>query len=132
MKTLIFKVMKTSRSIFKLLSLALIISMITISCDENPEIVTQQSILPESFGVDIPSSISNPNLVSGGRMSGRAEEDLSGDDIYQHLGLFIAVGEGASDIVETIFKHGTKRTVDEATDEDFALNRPSFSFNEAT
>ena len=94
--------MKTTRSIFKLLSLALIISMITISCDENPEIVTQQDILPESFGVDIPSSISNPNLVSGGRTSGRAEEDFSGDDIYEHLGFFIAVGEGASELVEAI------------------------------
>jgi len=94
--------MKTSKSIFKLLSLTLIISMITISCDENPEIVTQQNILPESFGVDIPSSISNPNLVSGGRIGGRAEEDLSGDHIYEQLGFFIAVGEGASDIVEAI------------------------------
>jgi len=94
--------MKTSKSIFKLLSLALIISMITISCDENPEIVTQQDILPESFGVDIPSSISNPNLVSGGRTSGREEEEFSGDDIYEQLGFFIAVGEGASDIVEAI------------------------------
>lgn len=94
--------MKTSRSIFKLLSLSLIVSMIIISCDENPEIVTQQNILPESFAVDIPSSISNPNLI-GGRTSGRTEEDLSGDDIYEQLGLFIAIGEGASDIVEAIF-----------------------------
>jgi len=94
--------MKTSKKIIKLLSLALIITMTTISCDENPEIVTNESILPESFGVDIPSSISNPNLVSGGRKGGRQEEDLSGNEIYNHLGLFIAVGEGASDIVESI------------------------------
>lgn len=94
--------MKTLKSLVSLLSLALIISMVAMSCEENPEFVQQDNFLPESFGVDIPSSISNPNLVSGGRISGRTEEELKGDDIYRHLGLFIAIGEGAADIVQHI------------------------------
>ncbi len=94
--------MKTAKSIFKLVSLALLVSLITISCDEQTEIKPENGILPQSFGVDIPSSISNPNLANGGRISGRTEEDIKGDDVYQLLGLFISVGEGASDITEAI------------------------------
>jgi hypothetical protein len=94
--------MKTTKSFFKLLSLALLLSLVTISCEEQAEINPNNSILPESFGVDIPSSISNPTLANGGRISGRTEGDIAGDDIYELLGLFVAVGEGASDIVENI------------------------------
>ncbi|MDH5474561.1 MAG: hypothetical protein OEX22_02605 [Cyclobacteriaceae bacterium] len=90
--------MKLSKSIFHFLSLALILSMIMMSCDENPAIVTQQDLLPEAFGVDIPSSISDQTLLGG-----RTEADtLSGNQVYQHMNTFIAIGEGASDIVESI------------------------------
>lgn len=94
--------MKSSRSIIHFLSLALLLSMIMISCDQNPDIVTQQDILPKAFGVDIPTSISDQSLL-GGRISGRQEEDtLQGAEIYAHLRLFIAIGEKSSNVVENI------------------------------
>jgi hypothetical protein len=97
--------MKTLKSDFRLLMLALFVLMISISltsCDENPEIVTTQSILPESFGVDIPSSISNPTALAGGRFDGRTDEEPAGDEIYRMLSLFISVGESAKEITESI------------------------------
>ncbi|MEQ9166816.1 MAG: hypothetical protein RLO12_11200 [Fulvivirga sp.] len=96
--------MKKLKSDFRLLLVAafvLILSIGLTSCDENPEIVAQQGYLPESFGVDIPSSISNPTTLGGGRI-GRTEEELSGDAIYRHLRLFIFIGEASKEITEEI------------------------------
>lgn len=57
-------------------------------------------ILPENFKVDIPSSLSN-NLKSASFKSTEADT-ISGNHIYWYLNAYIAVGEGAADIVEAI------------------------------
>ncbi len=96
--------MKTVKKELKMLGVALLVLLMAISitsCDENPEEVTQQNILPETFGVDIPSSISSTINVGGGRINGRTEE-LAGDDIYQHLRLFIFIGASARELTEEI------------------------------
>ena len=94
------KSMKTSNKnwISAIVSSALCVFM--MACETNTEVKPQQDILPTSFSVDIPSTISNSSF-SGGRIGGRTKEDsLKGNDIYLHLGTFIAVGEGASQLVE--------------------------------
>jgi hypothetical protein len=63
---------------------------------------SKEDLLPAKFSVEIPSSISNAD-VSNGRRSGRSNDDvLQGNDIYLHLNTFIAIGEGASQLVEGI------------------------------
>lgn len=84
-------------------------SVFLSSCESNPDIEPQQDILPEAMTVDIPASLSYTSDNSGGRMSGRTKEDtLKGNAIYQHLGTFIAVGKGASQVVKEII-HGLRK-----------------------
>jgi len=81
------------------------IGLLLFACEDNPETVPQEDILPESFSVNIPSSISNNNVSSGGRTSGRMsehDETFHGNDIYEGLATFIWIGEAASEIVEEI------------------------------
>lgn len=98
--------MKTVKIIpFVLIGLA--IGSVLSSCETNVKVAPQQDILPKSFSVKIPSSISNDVGVSGGKMgrSGRAKEDtLKGNNIYQNLNTFIAVGAGASAIVDAFIE----------------------------
>jgi hypothetical protein len=99
----------------KLVSFALmgVASSIFLSCESNPDINPQQDILPEAMRVDIPASLSHTDINSGGRMNGRTKEDsLKGNDIYLHLGTFIAIGEGASEFVEEIVKGLRKHRID--------------------
>jgi len=97
MKNLIQKTIKPF-----LASLVLVVG--TVACEQNPGIEQPSSILPDKFGIDIPSSISNNGNVSGRISNGRssAEDVLQGDDIYQNLETFIYIGESAADIVEDI------------------------------
>ena len=62
----------------------------------------ENSILPERFGVDIPGSLSSEYAVGNGRVS--AVDTLKGNDIYNHLNLFINVGEGAAELVGEIIR----------------------------
>jgi hypothetical protein len=57
-------------------------------------------ILPSHFKVDIPSSLSN-NLKSA-ELKSTTADSLNGNVIYWYLNAYIAVGEGAADIVEAI------------------------------
>lgn len=68
------------------------------SCTKDDELSPemQSSILPSTFKVDIPSSLSSNATVS---YKNSEIDTLQGNDIYQHLRTFIAVGEGAADIV---------------------------------
>ena len=100
------KKMKTSKIVSSVLGLGLFISVLT-SCQDNPKVTTSGDILPKSLSVQIPSSLSNSaNGVSTGRIggrviSGRTQGDtLKGNDIYQNLNTFIAVGAGASLVVD--------------------------------
>jgi hypothetical protein len=82
-------------------------TLVVSSCDTNSDIRPQEDILPNSFSVDIPSSISNKNMASGGRIGGKiggrvAADSIQGNDVYMNLGTFISVGEEASKLVEAI------------------------------
>lgn len=104
--------MKTGKIISFVLIVGLACSMLFSSCENNPDVTPQEDILPTSFSVDIPSSISNKNLA-GGRIGGRSKDDMvKGNDIYVNLGTFIAVGEEASKLVETFIEGIRKHKID--------------------
>jgi hypothetical protein len=76
------------------------------ACEEN-NVQPQNDnygILPERFKVDIPNSLSNTSFKSAGLKSTEADT-LNGNEIYQNLAYFIAIGEGGADIVEAIIWH---------------------------
>jgi len=80
-----------------------VISLMLFSCESNPEVTPQEDLLPESFSVDIPTSISNNNAPAGGRTSRLSEdEDLTGNEVYEGLATFIWLGEASAEIVEEI------------------------------
>lgn len=99
------EIMKLQNRITNLLSLLLLAGVVLLtSCEGNENPSPQgESILPESFGVDIPKSISDEGLVSSRYINGRTANDtIQGNDIYEHLGTFIKLGEGASELVQDI------------------------------
>lgn len=99
--------MKTSRFLSGTL-VAAIAAASLFSCESNNDVRSSEDILPESFSVEIPRAISHDG-TSGGRIDGRtADDSISGDEVYKHLGTFIAVGKGASRLVEE-FIHGIRR-----------------------
>lgn len=85
---------------YLILSLFFIPSLLFTGCekDDTPPL-QDQSILPASFKVDIPDAISNKSAV---KKSAPLVDTLKGNDIYEQLATFIAIGEGAADIVEDI------------------------------
>lgn len=81
--------------LFGLLAIASL--SVFISCeskDEDPN--AGYGILPQTFTVDVPSSLSY------GEFKSTSEDTLLGNEIYEHLKFFIAVGEGAAQVVEDI------------------------------
>lgn len=73
--------------------------LVFTSCEESfLEPGTNESILPENFKVDIPDALTQ----SGPHFKSTAVDTLNGNEIYEHLTNFIAVGEGASEIVQDI------------------------------
>jgi hypothetical protein len=96
MKTLNLNPMKR---IIKFLSSLLLSGIILFSGCKNDQGVkpADQSILPENFKVAVPGSMSSANANL--RIAG---DTLKGNAIYEHLRTFIAIGEGASDIVQGI------------------------------
>lgn len=108
-----FKKMKRSKSLLYSLLVGVAFTFIVTACEENPEIAVQEDILPSTFRVDIPNAISSAAASQGGRISGRTKEDtLQGNDIYQNLGTFIAIGDGAAEIVEDIIIGLKKHRID--------------------
>ena len=85
--------------------LMLMVMIALVSCESNNDSTPQAgSILPESFSVDIPNAISNDGSINARYYStARTNGDtLQGNDIYEHLGNFISIGEGAGEIVEEL------------------------------
>jgi hypothetical protein len=104
--------MKTLKLVSFVLA-GMVFSIILSSCESSPDITPQQDILPEAMSVDIPASLSYSETNSGGRINGRSKEDsLKGNDIYLHMGTFIAVGEGASQFVEEVIKGLRRHRID--------------------
>jgi hypothetical protein len=100
--------------------IALFFAVIFMACESTPEVTPQADILPDRFGVNIPNSLSN-NTLPGGRVTsgrvanGRTTGDVvEGSDVYEHLGLFINVGESAADIVEEIINSIRRHQIDKA------------------
>lgn len=105
--------MKTLKLFSSLLAVGLFSSLVFTSCENNETVQPQQDLLPQSFSVDIPASLSNKNSITNGRITGRIKEDtLQGNDIYLHLNTFIAVGEGASKLVEEFIEGIRKYKID--------------------
>lgn len=76
--------------------------MIFTGCEKNGDPAPQEeSILPESFSVNVPDAISS-EFTSNARNARTKGDTLQGNDIYEHLGGFIHVGEDASKVVEKI------------------------------
>lgn len=67
--------------------------------DDAPE-PDNGSILPGSFAVDIPNSLSHES----GKKSSAEIDTLKGNDVYEHLRFFIRVGEHGAEIVEDIIR----------------------------
>lgn len=104
--------MKTSKKISLSLLGSIVAFFCLVGCESNDDVKPQQDILPASFSVDIPSTISHSNST-GGRIGGRTKGDtLQGNDIYLNLQTFIAVGEGASDLVEAFIGGIRKYNID--------------------
>jgi len=91
-----FKIMKKMQ--FILVALMLAFAAIFTSCEESePLEKNNDTILPANFKVDIPDAISKE--VAKKSLN---DDDLSGNEIYEMLGFFIALGEGSADLVQEV------------------------------
>jgi hypothetical protein len=102
-KPLIHLIMKTNR--IKFLVYLAIVALFIQSCQKNDtENQPSNGILPARFKIDLPSSLSNSNttLKSASMLKSAEADTLKGNAIYMNLNTFIAVGEGAGTMVETI------------------------------
>jgi hypothetical protein len=103
--------MKNLKTLSYLMTGAIVLSGLLISCESNPEVESEQDILPERFSVEIPEAISKSQ--TSGRINGRVQEDsIKGDDIYRHLGTFIAIGKQSAKLVEEIIGGIRKHHID--------------------
>jgi len=95
--------MKNVNLVFGMFVLAVVI--IFSSCEEKDPIPqsSESTILPERFKVDIPKSLSSDSYKAATLKSTEADT-LKGNEIYENLSYFIAIGEGAADIVESIIR----------------------------
>lgn len=81
-------------SLILIVIFALAITFTSCKKDQN---LTKADIIPENFKVDIPNSLT--------RTPAKSEKDvLNGNDIYEHLTTFIAVGNASADIVQSIMR----------------------------
>lgn len=90
---------------------AITLGLVLSSCEMNPEVNSQQDILPETFRVEIPSAIMDQSL-SNGRVARSKDDSLKGNDIYLHLSTFIAIGDGAANLVEAFIGGIRKHRID--------------------
>jgi len=81
--------------------LTIAVAVFFASCEPNNVEPTDNNIIPETFSVEIPASLSQPSVKS---MKNGEEDVLQGNDIYEHLTTFIHVGDEAAKIVEAVIK----------------------------
>ncbi len=83
--------------------------------DDEPKVEEKnESILPNSFSVDVPGSISSSTTKSGTLKSTASDDTLSGNEIYSHLRTFIHTGESAAEIVSDIIQAISKNNINKA------------------
>ena len=92
-----FKIMK--KLSFYIFATVLATSFLFTSCEKDPDInLPEESILPETFGVDIPTALSQePSTQKSAQV-----DTLRGNVIYYHLSTFINVGDHGAEIVRDI------------------------------
>ncbi len=61
---------------------------------------SDNNIMPESFSVEIPASMSQPYTAQ--KMKTASDDTINGGDIYANLGNFINLGKGSAEIVQAI------------------------------
>ncbi len=95
------------KKISLILTVIFALAVVFTGCKKDDDLI-KTDIVPQNFKVDIPSSISNA--------ANKATKDdvLDGNDIYEHLTTFIAVGEGAADIVQDIMRAIREYDLDQA------------------
>jgi len=96
--------MKTRNRLICMLAASAVLLFSSCENDLFDQKDTNYGILPENFKVDIPKSLSNGDLKST-YLKSTATDTINGNHIYWYLSAFIAVGEGAADIVEAIMWH---------------------------
>lgn len=83
-----------------------VVAFVLHGCNDNlfPDPERDNGILPERFKVDIPGSLSQEYKSASLKSADgtQSADTLKGNAIYAHLANFIAVGEGAADIVQAI------------------------------
>jgi len=87
------------KSILAVMVMMLAISFQSCEQDDLDSMNQPESILPESFSVEIPSSISSNITVKSSQV-----DTLRGNDIYEHLRNFIHVGEFGAELTEDVIK----------------------------
>ncbi|MEP1094233.1 MAG: hypothetical protein ABJG78_03950 [Cyclobacteriaceae bacterium] len=89
--------MKAIKAIFLLSSLIFL-----SNCGSDDSVNTDSIIIPNSFTVDVPSSISSNTGALSGRTNGDGDGFIEGDEIYESLRGFIYVAEESAEIVEFV------------------------------
>lgn len=85
------------KQITLLLTAIFVAVLLFTSCEEEEPVGGSESTTPERFMIDIPDAVSNAaNLKS------TSEDTLRGNDIYEHMRNFIAIGEESAIVVEQI------------------------------
>ena len=84
-----------------ILSFVFLATVFFTSCDKNPVEPADDNIVPESFSVEIPSSLKSSTLKTTKSTQG---DVMTGNEIYEHLTNFIAAGDEAAKIVEAVIK----------------------------
>ena len=80
--------------------LTIAIAVFFASCEKD-DVQLDENIIPETFSVEIPQSLSSSTMKS---LKNGEEDILQGNDIYEHLRVFIHVGDEAAQIVEEVIK----------------------------
>lgn len=84
---------------FYFLATILTTSVLFTSCEKDPDVNIQDgSVLPETFGVDIPKAISQESST----LKSAQVDTLRGNIIYHHLRTFIHVGDAGGEMVREI------------------------------
>lgn len=87
-----------NKNLILIILIVLSYSFITISCEENNDNTNHTTAeFPNKFRVDIPSSISSMQ-----DMKSTKDDTISGNEMYEHLTNFIAIGDAAAELVEDI------------------------------
>ena len=84
----------------------LLLGLLFLSYCGSDDGVTEQIAIPDTFTVDIPSSLSSPTGTLSGRTSGDGDGVIEGDEIYESLRHFINIGEQSAEIVEYVLQVG--------------------------